>query len=236
MRICKIQGCNKKYSALEYCQNHYYHFKRYSNPLKYSDCYILKNCKIKNCGKKHYAKGYCRKHYAYHIGVSPKYGHRHNCKIKNCQNGTTRGYCTPHRYRIKRNFPLDLSINLRFIRMKGKNNPNWKGGIAEYPNHCLMKKNRLIILINNPKCEKCGKPAVEVHHRDGNKKNHKLSNLMASCCRCNSAIRFEPNNSKYRRLYGVNLQEIVDKIGRSIGYWSSHQKELDTILLDKILF
>jgi len=86
-----------------------------------------------------------------------------------------------------------------------------KGGVAEYPKHYLMKKNRLIILLKNLRCEICGKPAVEVHHRDGSKFNHELSNLMASCHRCNSKIRFKPNNSKYRRLYGMSLREIIIK-------------------------
>jgi len=83
---------------------------------------------------------------------------------------------------------------------KGKLNPNWRGGIAEYFNHAFMKKQRLIILMQNPKCEVCGKVATEIHHIDKTKSNHKLSNLMAVCHKCNINFHYDvigrPKNKK----------------------------------------
>jgi len=125
---------------------------------------------------------------------------------------------------------LDLSIDNRCLK-KGKKNNLWKGGIAEYPNHYLMKKNRLIILMQNPKCEICGNPATEIHHKDFSKNNHKLSNLMATCHRCNNHL-----SSKFYQKYGMTLNEITSKLGRSHYYWWRHQKGLDKVLLDKVNF
>lgn len=133
------------------------------------------------------------------------------CKVKNCKNKYfTKGYCRFH-YDRKRHSP-HLPLDNKRYSPKGKRNVNWKGGIAEYPNHYLMKKNRLIILMNNPKCEICDKPATDIHHRNGNKADHRLSNLMALCHSCNNLIRFKPNKSKYRKLYGMTLKEMGEKL------------------------
>ena len=198
----------------------------------------MKNCKIKDCNNKYYAKGYCRKHYVrfYNYPKNRKYRREyqkqyrqkhwgiglkiHKCKIRECNKKiySVSKYCGKHKYRIDHNLPTDLAFDCRPLHFKGKNNPNWRGGIAEYPNHHLMKKNRLIILMQNPKCEICGKFATQIHHRDFGKTNHKLSNLMAVCQKCNSKLRNpnKPQNSKYRRLYGMSLSELSKKYNCSI--------------------
>lgn len=167
----------------------------------------IKICEIENCNERYFAKGYCRKHYAYYIETPRKYGHWHKCEIKNCQNRVTKNYCKYHQYRIKHNLPLDLSIK---YSPKGKRNVNWKGGVADYPNHYLMKKNRLIILLNNPKCEKCEKPATEIHHKDFSKTNHNLSNLMAVCHSCNHKL-----SSKFYKKYKMTVKEMAGELGFS---------------------
>ena len=163
----------------------------------------MRICKVEGCGKKYKAKGYCCTHYA--------------------------------RFSYRKKFSLSLDLSIKYS-CKGKRNFMWRGGIAEYPNHYLMKKNRLIILMQNPKCEYCGKPATQVHHKDGSKTNHSLSNLAASCQSCNSTIRFRPNNSKYFRKYGMNLQQIADKIGYSLCHiWRLEQQGiLEEIIINKI--
>lgn len=243
MKLCKVQGCDRiHWGGLGYCTKHYSRFKRYSDPLKSSDYSLPKYCEIKNCGKKHYAKGYCYNHYRkiiYYPEHREKlikyqtdwdrehYIHKkHKCLVNECQNNTSKNYCVKHQYRIKHHLPLDLSIK---YSAKGNRNVNWKGGVAQYPNHYLMKKNRLIILLNNPKCEKCGKPATQIHHRDFSKVNHKLSNLMAVCTQCNCKL-----SSKFYQRYGMTLNEIASKLGKSRNYWWKHQEELDKVLLDKV--
>ena len=158
------------------------------------------------------------------------------CKIKNCDRKCiAKGYCALHWHRKHYN---KIPINLPYHGNKGFRNIQWRGGVAEYPNHYIMKKNRLIILIHNPICEICNeKPAVEVHHRNGNKADHRLRNLIASCHRCNSKIRFKPNNSKYRRIYGMNLKEMANKLNFSETniYYLHQQNRLKNLLSIKSL-
>jgi len=184
----------------------------------------MKFCKIRNCSNKHYAKEYCKKHYE---AIITRRGYKKKkCPIKNCTAiiYSKSKYCIKHTYRIIHNLPLDLSINCINIKMNGKNNPRWNGGVSEYPDHCIMKKNRLIILINNPKCEICGALATQIHHKDFSKSNHKLSNLKAICPKCNSKL-----SNKYYQKYGFTMQEIVQMIGRNSLYWRKHKYELDQI-------
>jgi 5-methylcytosine-specific restriction endonuclease McrA len=205
----------------------------------------VKKCKIQNCGKKHWAFGYCQKHYMKLIYVP---NHKEECKIshqkyymktrilktkkcavvsckKKIYNKT--GLCSFHRNHLLRGLPLD---NKKYTP-KGKRNVNWKGGIFSYPNHYLMKKRRLIVLLNNPKCEYCGKDATQIHHKDENKANHKFSNLVAVCQPCNAK-----QSSKFYKKYGLTLKEITNKINnpkRSLSYWKKHKEKINKFLLTK---
>lgn len=183
-----------------------------------------KKCLVKNCSKIYYAEGYCKKHYEQFRSTGSPY--RKNfinknkiCKAPECLSlAKIKGLCTNHYGRYKHHQSYEK------LSPKGIHNINWKDGISEYPNHYQMKKNRLIILINNPKCEKCRKSATQIHHRSGDKSDHRLSNLMASCQSCN--LKMRPKfNSKYRRLYGMNLNEMARKYGRSSGYYYIKHKE-----------
>ena len=206
--FCKIKDCNRKYYAKEYCYNHY--IQLYFYPIHKKECALSR-----------------RKYY-----LKTRILGNHKCFVPKCNKLVHKKYkyCYRHNLRYKKHRSLDLSIK---YTLKGKRNPMWKGGIAEYPNHYLMKKNRLIILLHNPICEICNKkPAVEVHHKNGDKSDHRLSNLAASCRKCNASIRFKPNISKYRRLYGINMEEIVEKlhISNYIFYKLHNQNGLKELL------
>ncbi len=104
-------------------------------------------------------------------------------------------------------------------QMFGEKNPNWKGGIAEYENHCEMKKVRLLKLKEaGGKCEVCSEVAAKVHHIDGSKTNHNMENLAVLCNKCHGIMHTgRPfKTSKYIREYGMTIQEIADKVGVNI--------------------
>ena len=231
IRTCKIRNCGREARAKNLCSNHYSQKLKYGaigkrapHPWKRSN----KRCSIPNCGREHYAKNYCRKHYN---ALITRGGYRrHLCKAQGCSFMATGPlkYCQRHRERIKSKLSLDLSIK---CYPTGSRNVNWKGGISEYPNHSLMKKNRLIILIHNPKCEYCGRPATEVHHKDGSKINHSLSNLMAVCHKCHP--RSKVHDSFYRRRYGMTLAEM----GKGLGYSATRIRDFDHQgVLDSIIY
>lgn len=115
-------------------------------------------------------------------------------------------------------------------RMLGKNNPRWNNGISEYPNHILLKKRRIEILKKNKgKCEICSKPANLVHHIDGDKSNHSISNLIALCRNCHEPLHCDSEGksvkgrpTKYVLKYGISVRIMANKFGvkeSTIYYW-----------------
>jgi hypothetical protein len=104
-------------------------------------------------------------------------------------------------------------------RMKGENNPNWNGGVSEYPNHAELKRLRKKLMIqNNNECQICGGSADITHHIDGSKDNHSESNLVCLCHACHYAIHrgiTKSKTSKYIRKYGYTLDQLAIMFGIS---------------------
>lgn len=83
--------------------------------------------------------------------------------------------------------------------VKGKNNPNWKGGISKLPysfkfNNELKKE---IFKRDNYTCQLCfiyPTNKLTVHHIDYNKQNCKKDNLITLCRSCNSKVNFNREN------------------------------------------
>lgn len=138
---------------------------------------------------------------------------KRKCSIKGCKGKYIEaGYCGKHYQRIRHginNMCLENIYHPGPIK-HGNRNPRWNGGTSEYPNHSLMKKNRIEVLEEvNHICQKCGGRATKIHHKDLSKTNHSKENLMAVCNKCNCKIRHKPNTSKYKKLYGYKLFEIA---------------------------
>jgi hypothetical protein len=233
MRVCSIEGCNKKHYAKGYCQTHYIYFKRTGNPIFIPN--KTKKCII--CDKLRYAKEYCRNHYVdylrngkliYTKEIKKILYPNKICLVKNCKNkAKIKGLCVKHRqsqllygYSIK-----DMEIN----HLKGKYNINWNGGVQQYPNHRLMQKNRLIKLESiNYICEECGDKATEVHHKDKTKINHDIENLIGLCHKCHMSVyHSQKHKSKCRELFGMTLKEMSNKYDKSIQVLSYHIKKND---------
>jgi len=106
-------------------------------------------------------------------------------------------------------------------RMTGEGNPRWNGGTSEYPNCILLKKRRIEALKKTKgKCEICGRPANLVHHIDGDKSNHSISNLIPLCNQCHWPLHSKEygdrnKTSKYIRKYGMTLEQLGDRFNIS---------------------
>ena len=108
---------------------------------------------------------------------------------------------------------------------KGPDNPRWNGGASDYPDHYLMKINRMKKLqMTKCKCEICGERAEQIHHIDGTKKNHAIENLMAICHKCHGVLhtRIEENLGKttpihhYRKHRTNKISKFRNLFGRSV--------------------
>ena len=156
------------------------------------------DCRIEGCIDIHYAKGYCRNHYVY-FSCSPTYRTRvKSCQVENCSKPirSNRQYCTHHHRQrercLSKGIPYDPSM-----RQKGFRNGRWNGGVSEYPNHHAMKQMRKLKIEQcNGSCEVCGDIGKHIHHRDKNKANHSIDNLMLLCvkCHCSMHVNERRNN------------------------------------------
>lgn len=81
---------------------------------------------------------------------------------------------------------------LERLSFSGKNNPSWKGGISKLPYGVGWTKilKEKVKIRDNFTCQECGLKqedslwSFHVHHKDGNKFNNKMSNLITLCPSC----------------------------------------------------
>lgn len=205
---CKVEGCDRPFRALGFCNSHYTDSRGDRT---------TEQCSKENCNKGVYAKELCRQHYNYKTRKYQK--KQRKCIVVECNIKTTAIYCWPHMERLKHNLPLDLNIDCR----KGFRNIRWNDGVSQYPNHSLLKKNRENKLKKVVLCEICKiNKAKETHHKDYRKNNHSVNNLLGLCSKCHGKL-----HSKYKRLYGFYLKELISFFNVSQGTISNwHKKQL----------
>jgi 5-methylcytosine-specific restriction endonuclease McrA len=102
--------------------------------------------------------------------------------------------------------------------IRGKNHPNWQGGIGKEPYSFEWTKylKTIIIRRDDYKCKLCNKTqkqelkefnkSLTVHHIDYNKQNCKESNLVTLCKRCNPEVNF---NRDYWFAYFMYIMEKI---------------------------
>ena len=105
--------------------------------------------------------------------------------------------------------------------------------MRNYPNHGLLKKNRLIALErDNWTCVKCGQPGKMAYHLDGDKGNHDVDNLE---CRCSKCLPKRNRVSLFKRLYGKSRLSIalyLNKTPASV-YYLHQRGRLKMLLADR---
>lgn len=135
-----------------------------------------------------------------------------------------------------------MSENVKHKRQpkrRGKKNHRWNGGKSHFKNHYQLKLNRLEKLKQTEgKCEICREAASVVYHSDGDRDNHKISNLVAVCNKCLGTLHKVNGTyeSKYKRKYGINLKEIAERAEMSIykaRCWLLGSKDKRELLLKK---
>ncbi len=107
-----------------------------------------------------------------------------------------------------------------YVAVKGSNNHRWNDGSGDYKDHHQMKLNRLYKLQQTKsKCEICQDKARKIHHIDGSKDNHNISNLIVLCNRDHGIVDAGRKNkktktSKYIRKYGKTLADMAKRYSR----------------------
>jgi len=81
-------------------------------------------------------------------------------------------------------------------KQKGKDNYNWKGGIAIYRK--LIKRDICIL------CGETNKHYLCIHHIDEDRYNNEPSNLLIVCQSCHRKIHYKGHLSKIKKWRGKN--------------------------------
>jgi len=141
-------------------------------------------------------------------------------KMLNVSPGRIRHYANLHNIKIKIKEPELTERGRKSLSEshKGVKNFRWNNGASEYKNHSELKRNRIKALKRDEhKCKFCNKKATETHHKDETKENHDIDNLISVCHKChiNQFHKHKKTTSKYRRLYGMSLQEMSNKANLS---------------------
>lgn len=128
---------------------------------------------------------------------NPNYGHKWS-KYKKNKMSENRKSLIENNLKLK-NF---LIKHIKKLVGRGKNNPNWRGGISKtgysYKFNSILKEQ--VRKRDNYKCQLCGKSQEQelnklnrklaIHHIDYNKDNCKGNNLVTLCTQCNSLVNF----------------------------------------------
>jgi len=111
--------------------------------------------------------------------------------------------------------------------LKGKNNPNWQGGISFEPYGKEFNKNlkKQIRKRDNYRCQECFRHQNElfrkvkgrkikpyklyIHHIDYNKQNNNPSNLISLCLNCHMQTNYDKQN--WMKYFQNKIKEFIKK-------------------------
>jgi hypothetical protein len=166
---------------------------------KYPDFWICKECKKKFPNKTGHIRRFCSKN-CYWVakrrtskkGLKYKQGlFQAKEKHHNWKGGKPN--CIGCGKQINWGRKTNRCRECSYVWSRGKNAPNWQGGITEqkYP-YVFRKLRKKIRERDNYVCQMCGifqkdcKRKLDVHHIDFNKDNLELNNLISLCNKCHA--------------------------------------------------
>lgn len=189
------------------------------------------------------------KHCNHSFDVYPSLNHLKYCSRK-CYHEERKTWCLGAEWRrkisdgVKRNLPCTtikkgqrLSPKTEFKKGEmskkqiGKNNSNWKSGIAAY--------RRIAKITCNSNCERCkSQNKLLVHHKDENRYNNNFNNLMILCKRCHYDIHKELRRMKRKEWMIGRISRqgdvYIKKIGRLPTTASKASQEKNVIALGEV--
>jgi len=151
-----------------------------------------------------------------HLGQKRKFSKEHKLKLSKARKDKTFSKRPNHSEFMRKNNPAKR-LDVR-NKLKGHNNPNWKGGISTNP-YCEIfnqKDFRDIIFIRDAyTCQNCGitkmlslkvySKELSLHHINYNKQECKLKNVITVCCSCNSKANF--NRDEWEKYFTYIIEE-----------------------------
>ena len=228
--ICSVPGCNRPHVARGYCRNHYVMARQQGTLMPIRGRCFGKNCSVPGCNNPCISKDLCHTHYELRRRNGTATYKYHKCAVSSCNQSTCNKYCHHHNTKFEKGIPFDAP---KGWHVRGERNWNWKGGVADYPNHYEFKQQRKIKLESvDYICERCDSPAKHIHHKDGTRWNHVLDNLEALCTKCHAQIHHPKIlkekirlGTKFTRLYGMTLSQAAQLLNRSISYVYYHHQD-----------
>lgn len=134
MRVCSVEGCNRKHKGKGYCGTHLVRFNKYGDPLFLKVQKLPDNCLIDGCKGKVVAKGYCERHYKRlrlygdPLVFKNEKGKYTVCAVENCnEKHYSKSYCRNHYKKwVKYGNPLYTKPKVQGLNSRCKIN-NCKG-------------------------------------------------------------------------------------------------------------
>lgn len=135
MKLCLVNGCERKKYGLGYCSMHYQRVKRHGSPggVEPERVQGIAHCTAGDCDRPVKAKGLCVMHYARflkHGDPTRTLREKTFCTIENCNEPSHgKGLCAKHWARKSRWGSPEV---VNPTSLPGKDNSNWRGNDISY--------------------------------------------------------------------------------------------------------